>query len=245
MHIFFCCCSETRYKPQIPFDNNLHVIPAFIALRSVLLDYVNFMFIHTWNDGISSSYPHRLKSIEVYWATYTIYWNIHRQPRHEQITHIIPQSVLFRGQHVPWRHWLHVIHLTTAGPRLWISHCFPATFLLMGIYSSSNFSAAISVAMITGHLRLCEHVWRFARQITRTRDGLPGAQSICTFNVNRCYRQTLLSSWTVPSLPPNAPSRPWLQQLVNDNHCCLLSVYWMLGTALTTVGLISSSHKSP
>lgn len=145
----------------------------------------------------------------------------------------------------PWRHWLQLIHLTTAGPRLWIAHCFPATLLLMGIYSFSNFSIAISVAMITGHLHLCEHVWLFARQITRTRDGLPGAQSMRTFDINRCCRQTLLPSWTVPSLSPNAPSQPWLQQFASDNHCYLLSVYWMLGTVLTIIGLISSPHKSP
>lgn len=32
----------------------------------------------------------------------------------------------------------------------------PAVALLMGIYISSNFPTAISVAIIAGHLRLCE-----------------------------------------------------------------------------------------
>lgn len=80
----------------------------------------------------------------------------------DQITHIILQFVLFRGQHV-----LGSLPVEAPAPShsfnerrasLWISHCFPTTLLLMGIYSFSNFSTAISVAMITGHLHLCEHV---------------------------------------------------------------------------------------
>lgn len=178
-----------------------------------------------------SSYPHRLKSIKVYWATYTIYWKMHTWPcmSWDQITHVILQSVLFRGQHV-----LGSLPTEALAPaHLFNDHrasvmdrpLFPSHPAIDGHLQFFNFSTTIGAAMITGHLLLCEHVCLFARQITR-RDRLPGAQSMRTFDVNRCCRQILLSSWTVPSLLPNAPSQPWVQQLANDNYCYLLSVYW-------------------
>lgn len=63
----------------------------------------------------------------------------------------------------------------------------------------SQFSTAISAAIITVYLRLCEHMWRFPRQITRTRNGTAGAQSMCVFYANRCCGLTFLSSRIFPS----------------------------------------------
>lgn len=53
------------------------------------------------------------------------------------------------------------------------------------IYIFSNFSTAISAAIITVRLRLCELIRCFSRQVTRTRNGIAGAQTVCVFYVKR------------------------------------------------------------
>ena len=135
-------------------------LPAFVSLRGNLLDnfihicmyicthiYIN---IHTQSDSIYSSiiiYAYVEIYIEIYWTIYTIYWtvyiihwNIYAIISWNQIAYMILQLTLFTYQHVLeificlGKH-LHLILLATAEHMLWISHCFPATSVLMDIYT--------------------------------------------------------------------------------------------------------------
>lgn len=118
-----------------------------------------------------------LKSIELYILSielYILFIEIYMLSSWNHIAHMILQLTLFTYQHVLesficWGEHLHLILLATAEHMLWISHCFPATSLLMYISTffqffhwnqcCNNHSEPTSLWMNTGH---------FSRQITRT-----------------------------------------------------------------------------
>lgn len=152
-------------------------LPAFISLRGILLDhFYSYIYAHMkWQYVYFNSYTHVEINIEIYWTIYTIYWNIYTIISWNQIAHVILQPILFTYQHVLESFicrgiYLHLILLTTAIHfMLWISHCFPAIPVLMGISTCfwffhwnqccNNHSVPTSLWTNTRH---------FSRQITRT-----------------------------------------------------------------------------
>jgi hypothetical protein len=114
-------------------------------------------------------------------------------------------------------------HSSATTEHLMLHVClFLTIFLLMSIYTFFSFFTKIIMCAS------CENMWRFSRQMKKTRNGVAHAQSMCTFHADKwCGRQLFLPFWTFSSaLLHVVPSWPGLQQLTNNNCYYLLSVYW-------------------